>query len=203
MLTLLAALPATAEDFRKGLAAPKGSDYASIVEELRPLAEKGNARAQLALGLLYQQGRGVNRDVAAAVKWYLKAAEQGLAEAQFSLGNIYYKGKGVPRDAAKALKWFRKAADQGYPKAQYDLGIKYEYGLSVPIDYVFAYKWYNVAHASGYSSAGKILNKLAERMTPAQIAEGQKLAREWWMQHSEKKVMQKSDAGSPDLLQAP
>ncbi len=69
-------------------AAYQRGDYATAVRELRPLAEQGNARAQRALGFMYDTGRGAPQDDARAVKWYRKAAEQGDAKAQFNLGNM-------------------------------------------------------------------------------------------------------------------
>ncbi len=75
---LLMVLPAAAQDFQKGSAAYKRGDYATAYQELRPLAERGNARAQNSLGLMYRYGRGVRQDYGEAAKWYRKAAERGM-----------------------------------------------------------------------------------------------------------------------------
>ena len=121
---------------------------------------------------------------AKAVKWYRKAAEQGNALAQSSLGIFYSTGRGVPQDDAEAVGWWRKAAEQGDAKAQYNLGIKYYDGHVVPEDYVQAHMWFNLA-ASRYppgedrDRAVKNRDIFAKKMTPAQISEAQKLAREW------------------------
>ena len=79
----------------------------------RPLAEQGEAIAQLDLGAMYFDGKGVPQDYAEAVKWYRKAAEQGAWAAQFQLGAMYDTGNGVPQDYAEAVKWYRKAATKG------------------------------------------------------------------------------------------
>ena len=112
-----------------------------------------------------------------------KAAEQG-DRGQFSLG--IYKGRGVPQDYAAAVSWFRKAADQGYATAQYNLGIMYDPGQGVPQDYVQAYMWFNLAARATMRptrraaiDAVRNRDRVAAKMTPAQIAEAQKLAREW------------------------
>ncbi|MBI4623089.1 MAG: sel1 repeat family protein [Verrucomicrobia bacterium] len=68
-------------------------------------AQKGDADAQLHLGLMYATGRGVVRDSTEAVKWYRKAAEQGNATAQGNLGSFYANGEGVPKDAIEGLAW--------------------------------------------------------------------------------------------------
>jgi uncharacterized protein len=97
---------------------------------------------------------------------------------------MYFHGQGVSEDFAEALKWFRLAAAQGYANAQYSLGIMYQNGEGIPRDYVQAYRWYDLA-AVTYTGkperdkAVKARDNVAARMTPAQIAEAQKLAREW------------------------
>ena len=90
-------------------------------DELRALAERGDAQAQFNLGVKYANGRGVRQDDEEAVKWFTLAAEQGDASAQFSLGVMYEKGHGVSRDDDEAVKWYRLAAKQGYANAQRNL----------------------------------------------------------------------------------
>jgi TPR repeat protein len=104
-------------------------------------------------------------------------ADHGVAEAQFGLGVLY--AKGVPQDYAAAVGWYRKAADQGFTFAQFSLGFMYATGRGVPQDYVRAYMWTNLAAARGVSDAIESLNIIASKMSPAQIAEAQKLASEW------------------------
>jgi TPR repeat protein len=62
---------------------------------------------------MYDNGRGVARDYAAAMSWYRKAAEQGDAAAQAGLGVMYANGRGVPRDYVSAHMWFALAAVNG------------------------------------------------------------------------------------------
>ena len=111
-----------------------------------------------------------------AVKWYRKAAEQGDAEAQFNLGAMYYQGHGVPEDYPEAVKWYRAAAEKGVDKAQAVLGLMYYFGRGVPEDYVKAYAWMNLAAAQGDEDAVKSKAQIREKMTRAQVSEGQKLA---------------------------
>src|SRR5438046_9522234 len=58
-------------------------------------ADKGNAEAQLEMGLIYANGAGVTKDIVKAAKWHRKAADQGLAAAQYQLGLDYADGEGV------------------------------------------------------------------------------------------------------------
>jgi uncharacterized protein len=103
-----------------------------------------------------------------------------------ALGAKYANGEGVPQDEREAEKWFRLAAEQGHVNAQMVLGIMYKNGRGVPQDYVQAHTWFNLA-ASRYTATDKekreksVNNRdiIASRMTPAQIAEAQKQAREW------------------------
>ena len=95
---------------------------AHVEQLLRPWAERGDARAQYNLGVMYYDGRGVAQDYTKALKWWEKAAAQGDADAQYSLGTMYDAGQGVAQDYAKARKWFEKAAAQGLAAAQYNLG---------------------------------------------------------------------------------
>jgi TPR repeat protein len=89
-------------------------------------------------------------------------------------------------DYKTAYRLIKPLADQGYAEAQHKLGILFEEGQGVPQDYVLAHMWFNLA-ASRYPAAEqksreeaiKARNSIASKMTPDQIAEAQKLAREW------------------------
>ncbi len=143
------AIPAWGQDFYAGLAAVKRGDYAAALKEWKPLAEQGDARAQA------------------------------------NLGNMYSEGRGVPQDDAQAVAWYRRSADQGHAFAQFVLGVIYEEGTVVAQDYVQAHMWFSLAAAQGgfvvlgLEMATVSRDLLAEEMTPEQIAEAQRLAREW------------------------
>jgi TPR repeat protein len=109
---------AAAQDFVAGLPAFYSGDYATALREWTPLAEQGDALAQVILGLMYNNGEGVPQDHAEALRWYRLAAAQGYAEAQVDLGLMHDLGRGVPQDDAEALRWYRLAAAQGNAKAQ-------------------------------------------------------------------------------------
>lgn len=102
-----------AQNFEAGLSAAKAGDYATALQQWRPLAEQGNATAQFNLGGMYYAGRGVPQDYAEAVSLYRMAAEQGDATAQFTLAVMYGNGHGVPQDNMMAHMWFNIAASNG------------------------------------------------------------------------------------------
>ena len=149
-----------------------------------PAAQERARQAQAAIEARKARNFTVTKDYAEALQWFRKAAEQGHDGAQFRLGIMYSGGRGVTRDDTEAVQWYRKAAEQGDAYAQYALGMIYGQGRGVPQDYAQAHMWFNLA-ASRFppgehrDDAVKLRDKTAEVMTPAQISEAQKLAREW------------------------
>jgi TPR repeat protein len=169
--------------FSLGLCYAKGvgvaKNEAEAMKWYRKAGEQNYADAQYNLGVSYHNGDGVAKDEAEAVKWFRKAADQGLADAQIELGKLYAGGLGVPKDDRKAAELFRKAAEQGYAEAQILLGYIYFLGKSVPKDYVEGYKWFTLAAAQGDENARELRDSHEAVMTPEQVAEGQRLAREF------------------------
>src|SRR6266704_1911402 len=118
LLALLLALAGVSRqawaDFDDGMRAYlHHQDYATALQEWRPLAEQGDPRAQSMLGVMYHFGQGVPRDYTEAAQWFRKAAEQGDTMAQNNLAVIYEHGRGVPQDYGQALRWYHQAAEQG------------------------------------------------------------------------------------------
>jgi TPR repeat protein len=180
VLTMVALGPALGAQSADELARTAAKGNKAALQQLRALADKGDAEAQFNLGAMYRNGEGVTRDYAAAVAWFRKAADQGLASAQYRLGLMYGMGLGVPPDSAQALAWYRKAAEQGYAAAQVNLGVIYGMGLGVREDFVTAYMWFNLAAAQDtVEGAKENRDSLAQQMTPQQIKEAQRLSREW------------------------
>ena len=127
---------------------------------------------------MYYKGQGVLHDYAEAVKWYRLSAEQGDAYAQFMLGILYDRGLGVPQDYAEAVRWYTRAAKQGNAEAQRNLGYMYKDGQGILQDHISAHMWFNIGSANGDESAGERRDKLAARMTAADIAKAQAMARD-------------------------
>lgn len=168
-------------------------------------AEQGDANGQFNLGCCYLVGEGVAKDAKQGLKWLTRAAEQGNPVMQWSLGAQYQQAKvEMPGNAQEAAKWYRFAAEQGLSVAQSSLGNLYSKGDGVPQDYMLAYFWLNVSTAPaspltidgeqpapGVQNAAAVANEkfqtlardlrdsIAKLMTPAQIAEAQRLSREF------------------------
>ena len=117
-------------------------------------------------------------DYATAEKEYKKAAEQGNALAQHQLGFMYDFGLHALQDYKEAVKWYTLAAEQGHAVAQFNLGLMYQNSRGVIQDSVYAHMWFNTAAAEGNEGARELRGLIEQQMTPAQIAEAQKLARE-------------------------
>ena len=169
-------------------------DWLEAAKWYNNAAERGDESAVASLCAIGREWRSITHTDIDPTLYQLvkKAATKGNATAQFSLGAMNYPliGWGAPGfDGGKgnlpeALIWFRRAADQGDVDAQVALGIAYEGGIGVPQDYVEAHKWYNLAAARTKDADFRAIDierrdAVALKMTPTQIAEAQKLAREW------------------------
>ena len=136
-------------------------DDVEAVSWWRSAADHGLPDAQVNLGFMYDNGRGVRKSYSKAVSWFRKAADQGHAKAQFNLGFAYANGRGVSRNYAKAASWFRKAGDNEYGKyvranAKSHLGFMYAHGRGVRKNYAKAAelaKLYRLALTVGHSYA--------------------------------------------------
>ena len=135
---------------------------------------------------MYHNGLGVPKDYKLALKWFRKSAEQGNERAQHNLGVMYNKGEGVPKDYKLAVKWYRKSAEQGFAVAQYSLGIMYLEGKGVPQGYVLVHMWWNISGVNGNENAINSKNILEKEMTPQQITNAKRLAKEWLKKYKKK-----------------
>ena len=161
-------------------------NYFEAAKWYQRAADQGQVEAQSLLGSMYHAGEGVSQDYVEAAKWLRLAAQHGEAGAQRNLGILYLRGQGVPQDDGEALKWCRLAAEQGDANALGILGYLYGVGRGAPQDRVLAYMWLNLAAAAGDAEAGTTRDKLGNDMSRDQIADAQRLSREWWIRHQDK-----------------
>ena len=165
---------------------------------MKPVAERGMARAQRKLGWMLQNGLGVATNLEEAVAWYRKAAEQGDAPAQMNLGWMFENGVSVFQDYTEAARFYRLAAEQGHAMAQNNLGWLYKKGWGVPQDAAEAVKWFqksadqgevlgeeNLAwtYAEGAYGAGVVNGQGADaQIRSGGIAPNHELAEKWMRQ---------------------
>ena len=98
------------------MAAEKGNSTSQnnpILHDIKKAAEQGNAKAQMALGSLYENGQGVTRDFKEAVMWYKMAVKQNAASAKCNLAKMYSKGLGVAKDLNEAKRLAKEGYEQG------------------------------------------------------------------------------------------
>lgn len=154
-------------------------DYGQIKDR----AMKGDAEAELQMGLQYAEGNGVIKNDKEATRWFEKAALHGQVEAQYRYGLAQLKGYGVVQDYKEAFPWIEQSARRGHPQAQFSLGEIYRNGIGIEIDNARAYLWFNLAAAQGIDEAAIIRDRLAGQLQPRQIAAIQEESRH--ISHSE------------------
>ena len=133
------------------------------LDRLTVLANAGNAKAELIVGLKYLDGDGVPANDTEAVKWLERSAEAGEPVAQYRMGTLYERGRGVTADAAKAEHWYEAAANQGNRKAMHNLAVAYAEGSGVKKDFTEASRWFSRAANLGLSDSQFNLAVLYER----------------------------------------
>jgi TPR repeat protein len=128
-------------------AASKGN--AGTREELLRLANGGNARAQHAVAMMYNQGLGLEVNHELANTWYRKSAEAGFVLAQASLAWNQHNGIGMAADPALAFENYRRAAEQGHPYAMNNLAVMYFRGVGTRPDVKASFDWFMRAAEAG------------------------------------------------------
>lgn len=158
--------------------------FSETVKWYRQAAEQNYPKGQHGLGVCYQRGIGVKKDNLEAAKWFRKAAEQNYLPAQNTLGDCYREGNGVEQNPVEAAKWYRQAAEQDFLVAQYNLALCYLKGEGVANDVVEAYAWYFLVESGfrKFSPQRTSYGRLANLMSPEQIATGKQRAKELRMQ---------------------
>lgn len=165
LAALSAPVPA-ADPLAEGSAAYARGDYLRAARHLLPLAQAGNAEAQLRIATMYYRGLGLREDDAAAFSWFRRAAQQGHAEAQYHLAGMYAFGHGVPPEETdpdrEAARWYFESARQNNADAQYALGILFHSGKGVVQNPEEALRWFRRAANSGHSDAQRFLGIVAD-----------------------------------------
>ena len=131
----------------------ESSSLARALKWYEDSAAQGYAPSEYCLGVFYNEGIPVVKDLQKAFLWYQKAANQGHAEAQTSLGHCYKYGYGTALNSSFAIEWYRKAAIQYYSEGQYQLGQCYEHGFGVCKNVSTAVQWYYKSAEQGHAES--------------------------------------------------
>jgi len=135
----------------------------SALQRLTTLANTGDSKGQLLLGLKYLNGSGVAANEAEAARWLARAAQQGEPLAEYRLGTLYERGRGVPADAKQATHWYELAAKQGNRKAMHNVAVAFAEGSGEPKDAAQAALWFTRAANLGLADSQFNLAVLYER----------------------------------------
>jgi len=168
VIAIAIALPLLAAGFDIGLPSARSvglkmltaGDATGAVPHLEAEARAGDASSAFALAMLYQNGDGVDRNLALAAGWFRRAALTGHGEAAYRLAEMTRIGAGVPKSTEDAIKWHQKAAGRGNADAAYVLGRIYRLGDGVRRDYPEAIKWLTDAAGKGHAPARHDLGRL-------------------------------------------
>lgn len=129
-------------------------DFSQAFASINELAEQGHAKAMEKLGMMYQQGMGVDVDYEKAFFWFQKAIDAGEKTTLRNIGYLYERGLGVSQDFSQAANFYQKAIQQGSAKAKTNLGWLYEQGAGVERDLKKAFSMYQSSiqqKPSGYA----------------------------------------------------
>ena len=119
-------------------------------------------KANVAIGLLYIKGNGVDQDSTQAMEFFETASNNGYAKGSYYLGQIYENGVGVDKDYEKAMEYYLMAADLDYAPALNQIGYMYYNGYGVDVDFASAVYYQKLAALQGYAIAQVNLGFLYE-----------------------------------------
>ncbi len=161
-------------DYESALAALRsGGDVAAACKEMTALADDGDAAAMYSLSDFYKNGTCGTKDTALARKWHRSAAEHGDAYAQMTLGSNYRIGaEGLAKDTVLAYKWYALAAAAAKPRSKAGPGDPFAQLLPLAGSASFG-------DTAADLQAAVQRDRLAKKMTPAQIKKAKELARVW------------------------
>lgn len=159
--------------YQIGLNAANSKDFAMAFDAFSRSASLGYAPAQMALGVMYETGKGVGRDIGSALTWYKKAAEAGDAFSQFKVGMALAYGVGAPIDEKAAIFWFTQAAKQGFTGAQSELGSRLVLGKGTERNWAEALNWSLKAAYKGDALAQMVCGLIYLKGYPGQAANKQ------------------------------
>jgi uncharacterized protein len=129
---------------------------------VRSAADCGLIAAQLRLGRMLLEGKGVPLDAAAALSWFRRAAARGDAEAMNMVGRCLENGWGTAPDPVQAAQHYRASAQRGYDWGEYNLANLLFDGHGLPRDRKLALHWYRCASQQGHGRAMNLLGRCLE-----------------------------------------
>ena len=151
---IIATVTLFSNDFNQAVEDYNSGGYIKALNTFYTLAKKDDAKAQYNVGLIYANGKGVQKDLDKAKKWYEKAAKQGNGPAQYNLAQLYHSaGETDAHGYEKARYWYEKAVEAGIMQAYNNLAALYMEGKGVKQDQEKAFELFQKAASMGDSAA--------------------------------------------------
>ena len=146
-------------NYLKGVEAYRAGEYRQAFDAWSLGAYEEDAESQYNLGVLYLEGRGVERNAEQARSWFLRAAQKNHPEAQYNLGHMSLSGMAVEKDMDAALEWWRRSAEGGYAQAQFNYGRALYLGIRGEPDMVAGLVLIRRAATNGDARAQQFLDE--------------------------------------------
>lgn len=201
-LTFLIISTSSFAGFAEGKKAYEKKDWMNAIKELRPLAEYGNADANMLIANMYSDGLGVLQNSQTAFNLYKRSAELGNVDAMLSVGTLYLNGVGTYTSYADGVSWYKKCANKRHYMCTFLMGMMELYGdnnskaiLKVEKDIkteqikteqiIKAYKWFrisadNSANTRIAHTSGKLADLIkSEKLTPEELEKAESLVTEF------------------------
>jgi len=132
-------------------------NYRKAMDWYLESARREDASAQIKIGVLYETGKGVERNPIEAAKWFNRAFAQRYSSAQYISYLYLYGLEGIQENWLQALKWHRVNIKE-HAEAQFEMGLLYCKGEEVLQDYTKAWRWFlkaaNQNHADAQYNVG-------------------------------------------------
>lgn len=161
-------------------------DKSGAITWLEAAVAQGLPEAKANLGAVYIHDHSAVAERERGMALMLDAAENGIMDAQHFLGLHYHTDVRVPQDISAACKWYGMAADRGLATSQYNLALLMLRPVDERFNPVTALKWLLVVASSRNAmmreAAGKAIDQVAPRLSPADVASATEAALLWQTQ---------------------
>jgi TPR repeat protein len=184
----LLATPALA-DFNQGKVAYDTKQWREAIANLRPAAERGDARAMVLLGNMYAYGFGVDKDDVEAFLLYRRAAEKDNKEGIIATAAFYQEGRGVSKNTRLAIEWFERGAKMGDQTCAFFYAIHLYQGskgdtFDFKPNHAESYKWFLIASEGTVfpkmaQTSENMAKQIGEKLNALERAAAERGAREW------------------------
>ena len=136
---------------------------------LKSSAAAGYPKAQVKLGLIYERGDILKRDLLEAEKLYRLAANSNESRAMHNLAVLLTNKAPKKSPTTEAMQLFKRAASHGQRDSQFNLGLIYYRGIGTPKNTSESYKWFDLAAAHGDEEARKMRDEVGKTLLLEEI----------------------------------